>query len=96
MTPEDMFKEPPKQLDFADKDVRELWPQARGELWAYADVMYRRGMTITALQLRMAVALADEAFRARFGNVAGTDREPERRLTQLENAPDIVWERPNG
>jgi hypothetical protein len=88
MKPEDMFQEPPKLLDFEDKDVKELWPQARGELWAFADNMYRRGMTITALQLRMAVALADEAFKKRFA-----DKEPE---AKPENAPDIVWGDGNG
>jgi hypothetical protein len=85
MTPEDMFKEPESLKPLADKDVKELWPQARGELWAFAENLTRRGMTITALQLRMAVTLADEAYVGRFGPMKPPPSGKE---------PEIVWEKP--
>lgn len=65
MTPNDMFAVPPDSEFISDERVKSLWPQARGELWAYAKVLESRGITITAAQLRMAILLADEAVNNR-------------------------------
>lgn len=37
----------------------EDWPQARGELLGFAMHMERKGQTITAMQLRVAIEYAD-------------------------------------
>lgn len=39
------------------------WPQAAGELAGFANALDRKGQTITAEQIRMAVCMADELYR---------------------------------
>jgi hypothetical protein len=64
MRPEDMFAEP-RGVPYPPETVKVIWPQARGELSAFANVLERRGAGITAEQLRLAIHLADEAYEKR-------------------------------
>jgi hypothetical protein len=61
----DLYAEPSQSERLTDERVELLWPQARGELWAYAHALERGGAGLTAAQLRMAVQLADEAVGGR-------------------------------
>lgn len=49
----------------ADDRRLHLWPQAARELGGFALHLERNGAGITALQLRMAIQLANEAYRLR-------------------------------
>ena len=62
---DEIYQNRPIQPPPSDQEVQDLWGQARGELYGFALAMDRRGQSITAAQLRMAVALADQAVQLR-------------------------------
>jgi hypothetical protein len=51
----------------SDERLRLLWPQAAGELRGFAAVLGRIGSGLTAAQLRLAIEMADEYYRRRYG-----------------------------
>jgi hypothetical protein len=48
---------------WSDGEIMRLWPQAEGELIGLADHFEKKGASITALQIRLALQLAKERFR---------------------------------
>jgi hypothetical protein len=49
--------------EWTDHEIFFMWPQAKGELTAFANVLTRGGNAgITAAQLRMAILLAERAY----------------------------------
>lgn len=67
MTPDDVCGSNYFGKEYTAEEVRELWPGACGELLGFAKHLDARA-GITAVQLRMACRLAQEAFDARKQN----------------------------
>ncbi len=54
--------DPSVDFKFSKEEMLSMWPQAAGELAAYANNLERRGATITAQQLRMAIFMANHKY----------------------------------
>lgn len=67
---------------WTDDEIREMWPQARGELQGFErHLSVKAG--ITAAQLSMAIQLADAAFTAAAGQGASVPVEELERLRKI-------------
>ncbi len=70
MIPADMWASG-KLPEITDKDIALLWWQGRGELLAFANHLGRHDAAITASQILMALALADQAVVERYEQCRG-------------------------
>lgn len=61
---EDMWVEKKPAPEFTSEQIRDMWPQAAGELRGFAQALERGPAKITAMQLRMAIELAEQAYAA--------------------------------
>ena len=70
MKMDEMFQENnPGSDQVTEADKLNLWPQPRGELLGFALHLERRGATLTAAQLRLAVAMADCEYLQAFQRI---------------------------
>lgn len=53
---------------YTPEEMKEMWPQAAGELRGWANSLASRQMGITAAQLRMAIQMAEAYWKSMFGD----------------------------
>ncbi len=63
MDPNDMFADDDVSKAYSVDQMKEMWPQAKGELLGFARALARGDSVITAAQLRMAVQMADNYLK---------------------------------
>lgn len=59
MIPDDMTSTNPGPIHYTEDQMKEMWPQAAGELRGFANALDRDKAGITAAQIRMAVQMAN-------------------------------------
>lgn len=60
---DDIYQPKPEKSEFDNDKIKELWPQAAGELRGFARALASKNAGITAAQLRMAIQLAEERYK---------------------------------